>query len=61
MLCDGNIQQSQTGLTATCFISQTAKDIIIRGGENISATEVENAVYNDTRIADWYVRFLSSL
>lgn len=28
------------------------KDIIIRGGENIPSVEVENAVYDDKRIAE---------
>ncbi|KLT43707.1 acetyl-CoA synthetase-like protein [Cutaneotrichosporon oleaginosum] len=34
------------------YISDRAKDIIIRGGENISSEEVENAVFRDDRIAE---------
>ncbi|GMK59753.1 hypothetical protein CspeluHIS016_0803590 [Cutaneotrichosporon spelunceum] len=34
------------------YISDRAKDIIIRGGENISSEEVENAVYRDDRVAE---------
>lgn len=30
----------------------TAKDVIIRGGENIASTQVENAIYADHRILD---------
>ncbi|TCD70813.1 hypothetical protein EIP91_001503 [Steccherinum ochraceum] len=32
------------------FIRDRIKDLIIRGGENIDSTTVENAIYNDTRI-----------
>jgi acyl-CoA synthetase (AMP-forming)/AMP-acid ligase II len=35
------------------YIVDRAKDIIIRGGENISCSAVENAVYNEKRILDW--------
>lgn len=34
------------------FISDRAKEIIIRGGENISSIAVENAFYVDSRIKD---------
>ncbi|WOO76507.1 putative 4-coumarate--CoA ligase 3 [Vanrija pseudolonga] len=34
------------------FIGDRAKDIIIRGGENIASAEVENALYLDSRIAE---------
>lgn len=34
------------------YISDRAKDIIIRGGENISSEEVENAVFRDDRISE---------
>lgn len=34
------------------FISDRFKDIVIRGGENISSEEVENAIYQDDRIAE---------
>lgn len=32
------------------YIRDRAKDVIIRGGENIASAEVENAVYLDNRI-----------
>ncbi|KAI5121730.1 hypothetical protein M0805_009023 [Coniferiporia weirii] len=34
------------------FIKDRAKDIIIRGGENIHSVEVENALYADERVLD---------
>lgn len=34
------------------YIRDRAKDIIIRGGENISATAVENALFRDQRVQD---------
>ncbi|KAM0749660.1 long-chain-fatty-acid-CoA ligase [Meredithblackwellia eburnea MCA 4105] len=34
------------------FISDRAKEIIIRGGENISTVQVENSIYRDERIKD---------
>ena len=34
------------------FIVDRKKDIIIRGGENISCQEVEAAIYQDTRVAE---------
>lgn len=34
------------------YIADRIKDIIIRGGENISSEEVENALYLDDRIAE---------
>ncbi|PAV15027.1 long-chain-fatty-acid- ligase [Pyrrhoderma noxium] len=34
------------------YIKDRVKDIIIRGGENIHSTEVENALYSDDRILD---------
>jgi acyl-CoA synthetase (AMP-forming)/AMP-acid ligase II len=33
-------------------LTASVKDIIIRGGENIPSTEVENAVFTDSRIAE---------
>lgn len=35
-----------------CFCASAVKDIIIRGGENIHSTEVENALYADARVHD---------
>ncbi|KAL1412055.1 hypothetical protein Q8F55_003052 [Vanrija albida] len=34
------------------FITDRIKDIIIRGGENIPSTEVENALFADSRVAE---------
>jgi len=34
------------------LLTDLVKDIIIRGGENISSEEVENAIYLDDRIAE---------
>ncbi|TXT12782.1 hypothetical protein VHUM_01183 [Vanrija humicola] len=34
------------------YIRDRAKDVIIRGGENIASAEVENAVYLDGRVAE---------
>lgn len=34
------------------YISDRAKDIIIRGGENIAATVVENALYRNEAVQD---------
>lgn len=34
------------------YIRDRAKDVIIRGGENIASAEVENEVYKDDRIAE---------
>ncbi|KAG8905780.1 hypothetical protein FRB99_008259 [Tulasnella sp. 403] len=34
------------------YIKDRLKDIIIRGGENIDSTAVENAIYLDNRVAD---------
>ncbi|TXT07380.1 hypothetical protein VHUM_03100 [Vanrija humicola] len=34
------------------FITDRIKDIIIRGGENIPSTEVENAVFADSRVGE---------
>jgi len=34
------------------YIADRAKDIIIRGGENIASAEVENAIARDDRIAE---------
>lgn len=34
------------------YIADRAKDIIIRGGENIASAEVENAIARDSRIAE---------
>lgn len=34
------------------YVSDRVKDIIIRGGENISSEEVENAIYKDDRVAE---------
>jgi acyl-CoA synthetase (AMP-forming)/AMP-acid ligase II len=34
------------------YLRDRAKDMIIRGGENISSEEVENAIYLDDRIAE---------
>lgn len=34
------------------YIVDRAKDIIIRGGENISSVEVESALYLDDRVAE---------
>lgn len=33
-------------------ILDRAKDIVIRGGENIASAEVENAIYKDDRVAE---------
>jgi long-chain acyl-CoA synthetase len=35
-----------------CFIADRAKDIIIRGGENIYSSEVENALYDHPAVTD---------
>ena len=35
-----------------CFIVDRAKDIIIRGGENIYSTEVENVLYEHPAVTD---------
>ena len=35
-----------------CFIADRAKDIVIRGGENIYSTEVENALYDHPAVMD---------
>ncbi len=35
-----------------CFIVDRAKDVIIRGGENIYSTEVENALYDHPAVTD---------
>jgi long-chain acyl-CoA synthetase len=35
-----------------CFIVDRAKDIIIRGGENIYSTEVENVLYDHPAVTD---------
>ncbi|KAG8874083.1 hypothetical protein FRB97_006173 [Tulasnella sp. 331] len=34
------------------YIKDRSKDLIIRGGENIDSTTVENAVYNDPRVLE---------
>ena len=34
------------------YIRDRAKDIIIRGGENISATGVENAIFKNPKVQD---------
>jgi acyl-CoA synthetase (AMP-forming)/AMP-acid ligase II len=34
------------------YIRDRAKDVIIRGGENIASAEVENEVFKDDRIAE---------
>jgi acyl-CoA synthetase (AMP-forming)/AMP-acid ligase II len=34
------------------YISDRIKDIIIRGGENIPSTEIENAVFTDSRVQE---------
>ncbi|SGY68549.1 BQ5605_C004g02897 [Microbotryum silenes-dioicae] len=34
------------------YVSDRAKDIIIRGGENIASIHVENALYSDDRVKD---------
>lgn len=36
----------------TVYISGRLKEIIIRGGDNISPVEVENAIYEDPRVTD---------
>jgi acyl-CoA synthetase (AMP-forming)/AMP-acid ligase II len=35
-----------------CFIVDRAKDVVIRGGENIYSTEVENALYTHPAVTD---------
>ncbi len=35
-----------------CFIADRAKDIVIRGGENIYSSEVENALYDHPAVMD---------
>jgi len=35
-----------------CFIADRAKDIVIRGGENIYSSEVENALYDHPAVID---------
>jgi acyl-CoA synthetase (AMP-forming)/AMP-acid ligase II len=35
-----------------CFIVDRAKDVVIRGGENIYSTEVENALYAHPAVTD---------
>ncbi|MFM5924788.1 MAG: class I adenylate-forming enzyme family protein [Novosphingobium sp.] len=35
-----------------CFIADRAKDIVIRGGENIYSSEVENALYEHPAVSD---------
>ena len=35
-----------------CFIADRAKDIVIRGGENIYSSEVENALYEHPAVID---------
>ena len=35
-----------------CFIVDRAKDIIIRGGENIYSSEVENVLYDHPAVTD---------
>jgi len=34
------------------YVKDRSKDVIIRGGENIDSTTVENAVYDDPRVLD---------
>jgi len=52
---DGWFKSGDLGLVdeeGFLFIKDRAKDIIIRGGENIHSVEVENALYADERIMD---------
>ncbi|WFD37113.1 uncharacterized protein MJAP1_000055 [Malassezia japonica] len=48
--CTGDIAMQDTD--GSVYILDRAKDLIVRGGENISCSVVERALLNDTRVRD---------
>lgn len=51
-IADRSESHSPRGKEMFLFANIPVKDIIIRGGENIASEEVENAVYQDNRVAE---------